>query len=156
MSKQTLYPVRLSDWDVRKLKRIQKEPDIQPTAKVRCQILLDLDENHGAQYSRAACAERNGTSVQRVLSVVKRYQKDGAEEAVRYHRNQDSDIRKHRLLPEQEEQLVRMVRDAAPDVKRQLTTRKLAAKAEDLFGVEVSKDTISRILRRAQSTESAK
>ena len=62
MARPRVKKILLSDDQVKELKKLLKSAKVCDTIKCRCRVLLDLDMNHGVQYTYEQCANRHGMS----------------------------------------------------------------------------------------------
>ena len=66
MARPRVKKILLSDNQVRELKKVLRSAKVCDTVKCRCRVLLDLDMNHGTQYTYEQCANRHGTHMNNV------------------------------------------------------------------------------------------
>lgn len=75
MPRERKYRVKLSDEQVKRLKKVMRDKATTLTVRNRCQILLDMDEAHGKQYLEEQCAKRCAVHIATVSYTVKKLKK---------------------------------------------------------------------------------
>ena len=69
------YHIHLSDKEYKTLKSIIRKKDTSLTLRRRCQIILDLDEDHGKMLTYEQCYKSNGVCHATVSNTVAGYAK---------------------------------------------------------------------------------
>ena len=73
------YHINLTDEEFKSIKSIIRKKGTSKTLRTRCQIILDLDENHGKMYSYEQCYKSNGVCHATVSNTVKGYATKGMD-----------------------------------------------------------------------------
>jgi len=148
MARKKMYHITLTDEELKKLKSTIRKKKTTKTVKRRCHILIDLDENHGKQFTQEQCAKSNGVCMATVYNVIKDYVEGGIENATSVQRNPNSDNARRKLDGRAEAKLIEIACGPAPDGYDRWTLRLLEEKAKVVLDVPVSKDTIGRALKK--------
>ena len=71
--------IELTDEQLKYVKKMRKAKSTCQTLRSRCQIFLDLDVNHGKQFTCEQCAHSNGVSIKTVYTAIQNYATNGLE-----------------------------------------------------------------------------
>jgi transposase len=148
MPRERKYRVKLTDEQLKQLKKLMRSKTTPLTVKNRCQILLDMDEAQGKQYLEAQCASRNAVHIATVSYTVKKYVEEGFEGAITLKRNVNSDNARRKVDGRAEAQLVALACGPVPEGHSRWTLRLLEEKAKVVLKAPVSHDTIRRTLKK--------
>lgn len=148
MASKKKYPILLTDDELKRLKSTMRKKKTTRTIKCRCQILIDLDEAHGKQYTYEQCAKSTGVCKATVYNVVKYYVDGGVDNVLSVGRSVNSDNARRKLDGRAEAKLIEIACGPAPDGHSRWTLRLLAERAKVELDVPVSKDTIGRALKK--------
>ena len=150
MGRPQKYKVELSDEQLTELKSIIRRKKTSKMIIKRCQILLDMDENHGQIYTREQCAKSNGICKTTVTNTVSKFANGGIEEAVSYKRNINSDNARRKVDGRAEARIIELATSPAPQGRARWTLRLLEVAGRGVLETPVSKDTIRRTLKKTQ------
>lgn len=153
MARPKKYIVNLSDEEARQLEEIVQDKNISRTLRKRCLVLLNLDETHGKTITYVECEKMSGACRATVANIARMYCTKGIEAVIVLKRNVNSDTAKRKLDCEAEKALLEIARGPAPEGYSRWTLRLLAEASKEKLGIAVSKDTIRRILRRADGMQ---
>ncbi len=142
------YSVILTDDEVKKIKSIIRKKSTSKTVQTRCQIILDLDEAHGKQYTHEQISKINCTSMSTIQNTVKLYSETGIDGFTKLKRNVNSDNAKRKLDGRSEAKIIEIACGPAPEGYARWTLRLLADRAKIELETPVSKDTIGRALKK--------
>lgn len=118
------------------------------TIKNRCQILLDMDENHGKHYLESQCAARNGVHIATVSYTVKKFTAEGLDATLTLKRSVNSDNARRKVDGRAEAELVALACGPVPEGHSRWTLRLLEEKSRVILEDPVSHDTIRRTLKK--------
>lgn len=152
MARPKKYKIELNEEQIKELKAIIRRKKTSKTIIKRCQILLDLDENHGKIYSREQCAKSNGVCMTTVTNTVSKFEKGGIEEVISYKRSVNSDNARRKVDGRAEDRILELATGPAPDGRARWTLRLLEEKSKVVLETPVSKDTIGRTLKKLSKT----
>ena len=150
MGRPQKYKVELSDEQIVELKSIIRAKKTSKMMIKRCQILLDMDENHGQIYTREQCAKSNGVCKTTVTNTVSKFTKGGIEEALSYKRSVNSDNARRKVDGRAEARIIELATSTAPQGRARWTLRLLEEKSRVVLETPVSKDTIRRTLKKTK------
>lgn len=153
MARPKKYTVNLSDEEVKQLEEIIHDKNVSRTLRKRCSVLLNLDETHGKVITYVECEKISGACRATVANIAKMYCTKGIDAVIVLNRNVNSDTAKRKLDCEAEKQLLEIASGQAPEGYSRWTLRLLADASREKLGIPVSKDTIRRILRRADGLQ---
>lgn len=142
------YSVILTDEEIKKIKSIIKKKSTSKTVQTRCQIILDLDEAHGKQYTHQQISKINCTSMGTVQNTVRLYSEAGIDGLINLKRSINSDNARRKLDGRAEAKIIEIACEPAPEGHARWTLRLLAERAKIELETPVSKDTIGRALKK--------
>ena len=148
MARKKKYIISLTDDELRTLKSVMRKKTTTRTIKCRCQILIDLDEAHGKQFTQEQCAKATGVCRTTVYNVIKYYVDGGIDSILSVERNVNSDNARRKLDGRAEAKLIEIACGPAPEGYTRWTLRLLEEKAKVELEVPVSKDTIGRAFKK--------
>lgn len=150
MPRERKYRVKLTDEQVKHIKKVMRNKSTSLTVKNRCQILLDMDENHGRQYLEEQCAKRCAVHIATVSYTVKKFSEGGLNACLTLKRNPNSDNARRKVDGRAEAQLVALACGPVPEGRARWTLRLLEEKSKVILDEPVSHDTIRRALKKTR------
>ena len=148
MARKKKYIISLTDDELKILKSVKRKKKTTRTIKCRCQILIDLDVNHGKQYTQQQCSKSIGVSTSTVYNVIKLYVDGGIEKVLSIGRSINSDNARRKLDGRAEAKLIEIACGPIPEGHTRWTLRLLEEKAKVELEVPVGKDAIGRALKK--------
>ena len=79
MARPKKYNICLTEEELKKLKSIIRKKETSKTIRSRCQIVLDLDENHGKVLTHKQSARANGVCMATITNTVEKYVTGGID-----------------------------------------------------------------------------
>ena len=140
--------IRLSDEEVKQLKRIIKKKDTNQTTANRCRILIALDENHPPAMSYAQCVDACGVSRATIAVLVKKYSEGGIDTALARKRNVNSDQARRKVDGRTEARLIEIACGPVPAGHSRWTIRLLEDEMKLILDEPISRETIRRTLKK--------
>ena len=150
MARPRVKKILLSDDQVRELKKVLKSAKVCDTVKCRCRVLLDLDMNHGTQYTYEQCANRHGMSKTTVRSVIDTFSSGGLNAVLTIRRSVNSDNANRKVDGRAESRIIQLACGPAPEGHGRWTLRLLADKSKVVLDEPVGKDAIDRVLKKKE------
>lgn len=144
MARPRVKKILLSDDQVRELKKVLKSAKVCDTVKCRCRVLLDLDMNHGTQYTYEQCANRHGMSKTTVRSVIDTFSSGGLNAVLTIRRSVNSDNANRKVDGRAESRIIQLACGPAPEGHGRWTLRLLKVVLDEPVG----KDAIARVLKK--------
>jgi len=151
MPRERKYRVKLTDEQVKQIKKVMREKATTLTVRNRCQILLDMDESHGKQYLEEQCAKRCAVHIATVSYTVKKFAEAGLDTCLTLNRSVNSDNARRKVDGRAEAQLIALACGPVPEGHARWTLRLLEEKAKVILDAPVSHDTIRRTLKKTNS-----
>ena len=148
MSKTKKYVVRLTDGDVKYLKKLRKKKSTSQTIADRCNILLAMDENHPPAKTYDECVMACGVSRATIASTVKQYVEKGMDETLKLKRNVNSDNARRKVDGRTEARIVQMACGPVPEGHSRWTIRLLEDELKVVLDEPISRETIRRTLKK--------
>ena len=148
MTETKRYKVVLTEEDKNEIHRKLRSKGTPKTIIRRCQILLDLDEANGNEFSREQCAKRNGVCITTVVHTAAKFSEHGIKEALSSKRSINSDNSRRKLDGRAEAQIIEIATSPAPDGHARWTLRLLEKECKVALETPVSKSTIGRALKK--------
>lgn len=140
--------VLLSDNDIKYLKNLMKKKDTNQTIHTRCQILLNLDENHSPAMTYDQCVEFCSVSRATVAKVVSLFAAGGIEEVLKKHRNINSDNAHRKVDGRTEAKIIEIACGPVPDGHSRWTIRLLEERMQIVLEEPISREAIRRSLKK--------
>ena len=112
----------------------------------RCQIIIDLDEEHGNVLTRVQSAITNGVCMATITNTVKLYYNEGIEGIVSLKRSINSDNARRKLDGRAEARLIEIACSPTPEGHSGWTLRLLEEQAKIVLDTPVGKHAIGRAL----------
>lgn len=143
------YIVELSEEEVATLEKVISDQNTSEVVAKRCRILLDLDDIHGGVLSHTQIAEKYDVS-SATVSVISRDYVRGGIHAITQTDADGNPIKAARRIDERvEEALLKMARGPVPEGHCRWTLRLLAERASIELQMPISRETIRKILKKA-------
>ena len=152
MARPKIYHVNLTDEELKHIKSTLRKKQTTKTVRSRCQILIDLDENHGKVLTHEQSAKSNAVCLATVTNTVKLYSSEGIEGITSLKRNVNSDNAKRKLDGRAEARLIEIACSPAPEGHARWTLRLLEEQAKIVLDTPVGKNAIGRALKKQTST----
>ena len=148
MSKPKKYVVRLTDGDVKYLKKLRKKKSTSQTIADRCNILLAMDENHPPAKTYDQCVMACGVSRATIASTVKQYVEKGMDETLKLKRSVNSDNARRKVDGRTEAKIVQMACGPVPEGHSRWTIRLLEDELKVVLDEPISREAIRRTLKK--------
>lgn len=148
MSKTKKYVVRLTDGDVKYLKKLRKKKSTSQTIADRCNILLAMDENHPPAKTYDECVMACGVSCATIASTVKQYVEKGMDETLKLKRSVNSDNARRKVDGRTEAKIVQMACGPVPEGHSRWTIRLLEDELKVVLDEPISREAIRRTLKK--------
>lgn len=148
MSKTKKYVVRLTDGDVKYLKKLRKKKSTSQTIADRCNILLAMDENHPPAKTYDECVMACGVSRATIASTVKQYVEKGMDETLKLKRSVNSDNARRKVDGRTEAKIVQMACGSVPEGHSRWTIRLLEDELKVVLDEPISREAIRRTLKK--------
>lgn len=140
--------VSLTDTEVKRLKSFMKKKDTNQTLYTRCQILINLDENHLPAMTYDQCIESCNVSRATVAKMASIFASGGIDEVLKINRNINSDNANRKVDGRTEARIIEIACGPVPEGHSRWTIRLL----EDCMKVEleepISREAIRRSLKK--------
>ncbi|MGL6198683.1 MAG: helix-turn-helix domain-containing protein, partial [Lachnospiraceae bacterium] len=130
MARPKTYHISLTDEELKVLRAVIRKKETSKTIRSRCQIIIDLDEEHGKVLSHEQSAKSNGVCMATVTNTVKLYCDKGMEGLVSINRNVNSDNARRKLDGRAEARLIEIACSPAPEGHSRWTLRLLEEEAK--------------------------
>lgn len=140
--------VRLTDEDVKRLKKIQKNKSTSQTVANRCSILLAVDENHPPAKTYDQCMISCGVSRSTIASTIKLYAEKGLDETLKLKRSINSDNARRKVDGRIEAKILQMACGPVPEGHSRWTIRLLEDKLKVVLEETISREAIRRTLKK--------
>ena len=142
------YHIHLSDKEYKTLKSIIRKKDTSLTVRRRCQIILDLDEDHGKMLTYEQCYKSNGICHATVSNTVAGFAEHGIEYLTSLKRNVNSSNSRRKVDGRAEARIVELACSPAPEGHSRWTLRLLENECKVILDEPVGKDAIARALKK--------
>ena len=130
---------------------LKSERNGSRTIRSRCQIILDLDENHGKVYTREQAAKTNGVCITTVTNTIKKYVDGGVDAVMEYKRSVNSDNARRKVDGRAEARLIELACGPVPERHARWTLRLLEQEAKIVLETPVGREAIRRTLKKRNS-----
>ena len=100
--------IELTDDQLKYVKKMRKAKSTCQTLRSRCQIFLDLDVNHGKQFTCEQCAHSNGISIKTVYTAIQNYATNGLEKALTLNRGEGSNHSRRKVDGRAEANIIKL------------------------------------------------
>lgn len=148
MARPKKYIIKLSDDERAEIQKTIHNKKTSKTILKRCQILLELDEVHGAGLTHAQIAHSYAVCPSTITNIVQSYVKNGITNIVRYNISPNSSAARRKLDGRTEARIIQMACGPVPEGHSRWTLRLLAEKARVELDVPIGKDAIRHALKK--------
>lgn len=148
MARPKKYVVRLTDEEVERIKKKAKKKNTSATIKDRCNILLDMDENHPPLIKQVDCAKKHGVTQKTVVNTVQQYCAEGLDSVLTLKRSVNSDQARRKVDGRTEARLIEIACSPAPEGHARWTIRLLEDAMKVVLDEPVSREAIRRTLKK--------
>ena len=144
------YHINLTDEEFKSIKSIIRKKSTSKTLRTRCQIILDLDENHGKMLSYEQCYKSNGVCHATVSNTVKGYATKGMDYLKGLNRNENSNNARRKVDGRIEAHLVQIACSPAPEGHSRWTIRLLEDELKVVLDTDetISREAIRKALKK--------
>ena len=149
MARPRVYRIYLTNEEFEKLNKAKRNSS--RTIRSRCQIILDLDENHGMVYTREQAAKTNGVCITTVTNTIKKYVDGGVDAVMEYKRSVNSDNARRKVDGRAEARLIELACGPVPEGHARWTLRLLEQEAKIVLETPVGREAIRRTLKKRNS-----
>lgn len=146
MTRLKKYNIHLSEEEREKLKAVIRKKLTSKTIRVRCQIILDLDDAHGKVLTHEQSAKSNGACIATVTNTVRKYIKGGIDAVTEFKRSINSDNARRKVDGFTEGLLISLACCSPPKGRARWTLSLLQEKAKEIMKFSLSIETIRRTL----------
>lgn len=115
--------VSLTDTEIKRLKSFMKKKDTNQTLYTRCQILINLDENHLPAMTYDQCIESCNVSRATVAKMVSIFAAEGIDEVLKINRNINSDNANRKVDGRTEARIIEIACGPVPEGHSRWTIR---------------------------------
>ena len=148
MARPKKYIIKLSDDERAEIQKTIHNKKTSKTILKRCQILLELDEVHGAGLTHAQIAHSYAVCPSTITNIVQSYVKNGITNIVRYNISPNSSAARRKLDGRTEARIIQMACGPVPEGHSRWTLRLLEEKARVELDVPIGKDAIRHALKK--------
>ena len=148
MARPKKYIIKLSDDERAEIQKTIHNKKTSKTILKRCQILLELDEVHGAGLTHAQIAHSYAVCPSTITNIVQSYVKNGITNIVRYNISPNSSAARRKLDGRTEARIIQMACGPVPEGHSRWTLRLLEEKARVELDVPIRKDAIRHALKK--------
>lgn len=148
MARPKTYIIKLTDDERAILQKTIRNKKTCKTILKRCQILLELDEIHGAGLTHAQIAHSYAVCPATVTNIIQSYVKNGLNNIVRYNINPNSGASRRKVDGRTEARIIQMACGPVPEGHSHWTLRLLAEKARMELDIQIGKDAIRHTLKK--------
>lgn len=148
MARPRKYKISLTDEELKILKAIIRKKNTSKTVCSRCQILIDLDENHGKMLTHEQIAKSNGICMATITNTIKNYVEGGIDSVIRLKRNVNSDQARRIVDGRTEARIIEIACCPAPKGHSRWTLRLLEEQVKVVLDTSVSREAIRRTLKK--------
>lgn len=148
MARPKVYSIKLTDDERSKLNQTIRNKSTCKTVLKRCQILRDLDEEHGTELTHSQIAHTYAVCPATVSNIIKLYTEKGIDSIIHYNISPNSAAALRKADGRTEAKLVQIACGPAPNGHARWTLQLLEEKARMELETPVSRETIRRILKK--------
>lgn len=142
------HHVILTDSQVEHLEHILDDSKTSQTVKIRCNILLNLNENNHTPTTEQQAAIKSGANISTVGNVLRLYSNGGIDAVVNLKRKPNSDTARLILDDDLKQKIMSLFCEGPPRGHKEWTYRMLAKAASQKLGITVGYATIWRALAK--------
>ena len=151
MARPRVYRIHLTDSEYESLTKKKRKKETSKTIRSRCQIILDLDEDHGKAYTREQAAKSNGVCITTVTNTIKKYVDGGVDAVMEYKRSENSDNARRKVDGRAEARIIELACGPVPEGHSRWTLRLLEQEAKVVLETPVGREAIRRTLKKQTS-----
>ena len=151
MARPKTYIIKLSDDERAALQKTIRNKNTCKTVLKRCQILLELDENHGPGLTHAQIAHSYAVCPATITNIVRSYVKNGIKDIIRYNISPNSSAALRKIDGRAEAHIIQMACGPAPEGHSRWTLRLLEEKARIELDIPVGREAIRQTLKKMDS-----
>lgn len=148
MARPKKYIIKLSDDERATLQKTIRNKKTCKTVLKRCQILLELDEEHGTGLTHAQIAHSYAVCPATITNIIQSYVKNGITNIVRYNINPNSSAALRKVDGRTEARIIQMACGPVPEGHSRWTLRLLEEKVRVELDVPVGRETIRETLKK--------
>jgi hypothetical protein len=148
MARPKKYNIHLTEEELKKLKSIIRKKDTSKMIRSRCQIILDLDEDHGKVLTHQQCAKTNGVCMSTITNTISKYINGGIDEVIEYKRSINSDNARRKIDGRAETRLIELACGPVPEGHSKWTIRLLEKEAKVVLETPVGREAIRKVLKK--------
>jgi len=145
MARPKKYNIHLTEEELKKLKSIIRKKDTSKMIRSRCQIILDLDEDHGKVLTHQQCAKTNGVCMATITNTISKYINGGIDEVIEYKRSINSDNARRKIDGRAEARLIELACGPVPEGHSKWTIRLLEKEAKVVLETPVGREAIRKV-----------
>ena len=140
--------IQLTDSDVKYLKSLMKKKSTTQTLFSRCQILINLDENHPPAMTYDQCIEVCSVSRATIAKVVSLFASGGIEAVLKTNRNINSNNANRKVDGRTEAKIIEIACGPVPEGHSRWTIRLLEDRMKVELDEPISREAIRRSLKK--------
>lgn len=148
MARPKKHIIKLTDDEVKQLKSVIRKKKTSKTIRCRCQIILDLDEEHGKVLTHEQSAKSNGVCLATVANTVSKYTSGGIDAVTEFKRNINSDNARRKVDGRIEARLIELACGPVPEGHSRWTIRLLEEESKVILETPVSREAIRNALKK--------
>ena len=148
MARPKKYNIHLTEEELKKLKSIIRKKDTSKMIRSRCQIILDLDEDHGKVLTHQQCARTNGVCMSTITNTISKYINGGIDDVIEFKRSINSDNARRKIDGRAEARLIELACGPVPEGHSKWTIRLLEKEAKVVLETPVGREAIRKILKK--------
>ena len=136
------YIIKLSDDEITTLQRTIRNKATCKTVLKRCQILLELDENHGTGLTHAQIANSYAVCPATITNTIQSYVKNGITDIIKYNISPNSSAALRKADGRVEAHLIQIACSPVPQKAFQMDTPTFGGEVPVEIETPVSRETI--------------
>ncbi len=148
MARPKKYNIHLTEEEFKKLKSVIRKKETSKTIRSRCQIVLDLDEDHGRILTHEQSARSNGVCMATVTNTVKKYVNGGIDSVTEFKRSINSDNARRKVDGRAEARLTELACGPVPEGHSRWTIRLLEERSKVVLETSVGREAIRNALKK--------
>ena len=148
MARPKINKIKLTDDDVKHLKKILKKKGINQILSVRCRILINLDEDHPSAMTYDQCMASCNVSRATIAKTVKLFASGGIDEVLKINRNINSNTARRKVDGRAEAKIIATACGPIPQGYTRWTIRLLEERMKIELDEPISREAIRRSLKK--------
>lgn len=148
MARPKINRIKLTDDDIKRLKKILKKKDTNQILSARCRILISLDEEHAPAMTYDQCMASCNVSRATIAKTVKLFASGGIDEVLKINRNINSDNARRKVDGRTEAKIIKIACGPVPEGHSRWTIRLLEDQMKIELDEPISRETIRRTLKK--------